>query len=1037
MDINMDSSKITRAVMFVVLLTQGVICSNTTDGDSRVIVKNSIAYHFVKNVKSVEMDLFVTRRIDVAPMLQGIDKIQHIHQRVLSLCRRIPSMLVQSSKPTNISAPPPPGLKATMYLVPTYRSVTRSEAEGVCRSKNYQLPEIYDNREMIELNILLLRFNISYVHAGIRWDFEENIHKFISTGLPFWYAFQRQLYRYDPSLPSKWDTIEWNKVAARSEARFVYMPDGSIGAFLENNVMSSQYQFRRDYWNWETNYSPFVAKSVICQDRWDGTPILSVDTPEPWKLDKHSIPYSDVRKPSKVRGKAKRAARPDLPGGPDKTTTRKPYQEKLAPMHSTPLEEFCYSVGNHLGETAIRSRDRLTNLLSQVDISINNYIDDRDITKRDTMDVDLRYNNTASRVPRDLATVIFKTGLKGIWTLIGFIDKIRTKRRLGKIEKTLDKHGQDISKLSQEIADHSIAINHLALVTDELNKRLDSLTYKVTELESRLGSLGTEVRTQQLLLLIDSLSGRTDQALTFAFEKLDNVIQHALVGQASSHILPISKLEELQVEINKYSTSIIDTAYERMKATVVSDPMSSTSLMCIINLSAVSRKTRELVRLISIPWYEKSFAMVPALDYNMVLLDQEMGYYTIVDPSEENGCLSDRCLTSNPAVQISSPSCGIPQFFDRHLEACSSTDIISNGMFLKQLISDGIIFSIRDESDAQVFCNLQMSKTNKLRGSGTINLPPGCTLVVTDPTGTVTKIDSSPLSQMIETQPLDLIPYGPGEIFKPSDKHYVNGTSSLVRMINSHLEEINRKLSDTKEDVAEQNLYVIIIGSLLGFTTLFCVILAALLFRYSRRFRKHVRKMAEELKAGLTEAHQKFLPFQPEQKVVAQVAEDLETELLVSHRALVPYKVNARPIPNPIRLPSLPVTKAPVAPASMGRQSSLNSLFHNLANIEDKLLMCECQNESLSYAGCVTPSSTREQVGGTSEVSIDDQAILPPPVPPKPSFGLLSPEFLNSRAGRNEDPDHIPPAMALLPYPKPMVGARPKGPHQRKPKSQK
>jgi uncharacterized coiled-coil protein SlyX len=299
--------------------------------------------------------------------------------------------------------------------------------------------------------------------------------------------------------------------------------------------------------------------------------------------------------------------------------------------------------------------------------------------------------------------MVFKAGVKSIWSLIGLIEKIRIRRRLGKLETAVDKQGKALIKLSEEIEKNSISINHLTLVTQDLTKRLDSLTTRVDNLEHQLGILGAEVRIQQALQLVDSMIGRTDQALDFAFTMLESIIQHALIGQTSAFLLPASKLEDLQAEVNKYSSALVDTAYERTRTTIVSDPASPLSLTCYINLFAVSRKSKEMVRLIPVPIFSGNQAFAPTLDHTLVLLDQEAGVFTTLDPNEENDCLADKCLSSNPEVSISSPSCGIPQLFDRQLSSCMNEDVYSNGMFLKQLLHDGIIYSVRHPTDVQIF----------------------------------------------------------------------------------------------------------------------------------------------------------------------------------------------------------------------------------------------------------------------------------------------------------------------------------------------
>ena len=827
-----------------------------TDADnSKVVLRNSIAYHFIKNVRAIEMDLFVTRKIDVSPVLQGINKVQNVRDRILTLCKKIPSAISDAKRNAEnakkAAEPSPPLPKPIFHTLPIAGRYSRTEAAAYCRANNYQLPEVYTAQESYDLTQLMKKYGLPAVHAGIYWDYEYVIHRFMATGLPAWHMWQRRIYSY---VPPNFVETSWASVSALNDARFFYMPDGNMGVYYETGAFSEGYQFRRDYRGWNKIVHFLSTSTVICQTKWAGEPIPPREPPKGWTIVHGAVEPSHVN-----QSLWKRDTELTSP------LTTSMLSDSPSNRTTTPLEELCLSVGEHLTEITDRSNYRLTTLLALVDISIDNKVSEHDLIKRDVyqLENDLQDSEIEiSRIERGLPSLIFSNGLKSVWTLMGFVDKLHNRRRLKKLEKTVDKQSKAIDQLSQEIASHSISITQLTLVTQDLTRRLQSLTYKVQELEVRISVLDTEVKTQQILQLIDSLIGRTENALSFAFAKLENIIQYALVGQASAFVLPTNRLNEIQDEISKQSPAIIDTAYERMRAIVVSNEEQPTSLLCIINLAAMSRSTKELVQLTPVPWYQKSVALAPVLDHRMVVLDQEAGYYTVVEPSEENGCMTDHCITSNPEVQISAPACGIAQMFDRQLDSCINEDIISNGMFLKRLISDGIIFSVKEEVTAQIFCKSQNSKTQKISGSGIVNLPPGCTIVLTDKAGVTTRIQSLPVSQMLETQSLDLIVNGPQQIFHQSTGSQMNGTSSLTKLINAHLNELSQKLVETTTEVESQHIYVIILSTLLGIVTSLCIATALFLYRYSRRFRRKVNHIRDDVHSRLTEAHKKFITFE-------------------------------------------------------------------------------------------------------------------------------------------------------------------------------
>ena len=449
------------------------------------------------------------------------------------------------------------------------------------------------------------------------------------------------------------------------------------------------------------------------------------------------------------------------------------------------------NVADHLTEVKERSSSRLTDLLALVDITIQTQnpsthkrstdieaYEETNITNIDVYNEPslVNHSDTVNRATRGLPAFLFMNGVRSIWGLLGFVEKIRTNRRLNKLEEAVAAQAGTVDKLSKEIAGHSIVLSQLQISTQDLERRVQDLTIRVTNLEIRVSTLETEFKIQQLLELIDGLVSRAEEALNYGFTKLESIIHMSLVGQTSAFLLPPNKLQEVQTQLNKESTAIIDSEYRHMKSIIVSDPdMLQPSLLAVVNIVALARKSKELVRLFPMPIYQGSTTLIPALDYTTVVLDQEAGTFTIVEPDELPSCLGDHCVTSNPETNIASRSCGIPQYYDRQQDLCNFEEITSDGIFLKRMQSDGIVFNVRDEVTAQIFCiNQGQSKAYKIKDSGIVNLPPGCVLSLTDKNGKIMKIKSLPVAQMIEFQPVELIIAGPkkflglGEILRYS-----------------------------------------------------------------------------------------------------------------------------------------------------------------------------------------------------------------------------------------------------------------------------
>src|SRR5574343_1079840 len=794
---------IVMLVLFNLLLVSGAL-EATTKGDPKVVIKHSIAYRSIRSVRAIELELFVMRKIDASPMLKGIEQIQQIRDRVATMCKRLSVQL----SPTSTPIPPTPRPPEPMFKQISIRSpITSAEAEARCSAAGLQLPELYTADERFQLTELMRSKSILAVHAGIKWDLGFTMHRFIATGYPAWQAVQKTVYAYNGE-KRKLNPKAWVDIAHQSEIKFFYTMNGDLAGYYEATALSRGQQFKSSYWTWD-EYQPlgeFATEELICQTKWNGSYIKEEPAPSPWKYTQEVI-QTELVKPNKV----KRELTVSI--------------TKTEPVDS-PLEELCASVTEHLTETFKRSQYRLIGALKQADISLEGQLAGHDLEKRSEPEIHFNDTQVPQREKRSTGSVVFKSGLKNSWSLLGFIEKVRIRKKLGKLEIQISDKKDQIAELTREVSNQSIAISRLTLVTQDLDKRLQSLTSRVTELEHKFGALGTEVRIQQLLQLLDSLIGRTDQALIFAFGMLESIIQSALVGQTSAFLLPADQLTKIQVEVNKYSTAIVDTAYDRMTTALISDPLEIGSLTCFISVFAMSRNAKELVKLIAIQAYQGVITSIPKLDYTTVLWNQEGQTYTHVDTSEVPACLQDKCICCNAELSTTAEACGVPQFYGRHLSSCVSEDISTNGMFLKSLLNDGIIYSVRNTVDSQIFCQKNsLTKSQKLKGVGIIYMPPGCTLTLTDSNGIAVRIKSPPATHLFETDAVELIHSGPAEIFQPANNSSINATNSVVRLINRQIELLDLQLAATTAEVETQHRIIVILGSTLGAVTLLSILI--------------------------------------------------------------------------------------------------------------------------------------------------------------------------------------------------------------------
>ena len=660
---------------------------------SKITLKHSIAYHFVRHTRSVEADLFVSRKINLAPIAEGLNTIQEVEERVSNLCATIPRFLREAVNRQAEAA----ANKPIFYHAYSEASAPYWQARSKCEALGLQLPEIYSeavNREFIEF---LIDNKIPYTFAGTEYDWGTLVHRLQSTGIPIWNLYQKNYYLIGSDY--KLSSITYRDMNSNADARFLYTQKDEILVYYETLRGSTKHTGPRD----NNDFQEMVAP-VVCQLKWTGkSPVTLKDVPHGWNKVIRALPDRIAM----------------IPAG--NGSSRSHRQVRVSDNVTTPIQDFCYSVSKHMTETLERSSTRLSNLLALVDVSIDTDFEETEKVKRDFNSTTNATSVESDRVKRDLLKTgrrLFKvgktvtrlsragplfgltTGFRAVWSLFGFIEKIRTDRRLKSLERAVSRNTEAIDQLSKEVASHSIAIDELNLVTQELTQRLNALTSRVENLERKVALIETEMRIQQILSFIDSLIERTQDALEYGFVKLESIIHNALSNQASAYLIPPDKLQDIQTQLSRDTSGLVDGDYSRMKSVVVAHPDDPTSLLAIVNLAALSRKSKELVQLTAMPTYRDEIAIFPQLDYHTVLLDQEGGTFTVIENAELSSCLADRCITSNPELPIVGSSCGMPQFFERQLDTCSYDEKVSDGLFLKRLLSDGVVFSVKEETRA-------------------------------------------------------------------------------------------------------------------------------------------------------------------------------------------------------------------------------------------------------------------------------------------------------------------------------------------------
>lgn len=509
------------------------------------------------------------------------------------------------------------------------------------------------------------------------------------------------------------------------------------------------------------------------------------------------------------------------------------------------MQDTCNSIALHVAEIETRSRERLSKVLNLIDISLSFNVTES-ISKA----------GTRKKEKRSVMSFLLKSGLRSLWSLFGIVEGIRNRRRLTRLEKEVsqlhakqERNNEMIDKLTLVITNHSILLDQLHVTTTQLTQQVNDLTNRVNNLDKKFLFLSSMFQASTILSMLGSVVDRTRDAMDHGFYILEHIVDKSLTSETSAHLLPADQIRRVQIEVSILSNAIIDPEYQRMKSVIVSDPKDQEYLRAIINVAALSRRHYELVELTPVPLFKGDQAIQPSLSYKAAILNNEEGLFVPLDPREMSNCLRDEhCLSTGPELRTNTLSCGIPQFFDWQRDKCDFEPILSNGIFLKRLGSDGIIFSVREEVSAQLFCSAIPGHVRPLTGSGVLQMPSGCNLVITTATGDVTRIKSPPDTQMIEAQDLVLISAGPDQLSKIKSLDSLSNTSTVLsRAINEHLISIEKQLDSTNDDVSHHWVIVVVLSIVLGFTCAFVVILVLLLHRYSSRFRRKVRVVRTEL----------------------------------------------------------------------------------------------------------------------------------------------------------------------------------------------
>ncbi len=795
----------------------------------KLVIKNQIGYHFKRVVREVSQELFISRKIDVSALFLGTQVLQQTQDNLMQYCIKIfdtsKSYAKQRHliKDTAIKPKPPRFVHDSTLPIADF-----AQAKAACEVKGMRLPEMYQMSDARELGSFLKSKSIPTCFAGLIPDVPEATFRFISTGIPIWKGPFDEAYDHlgkPHPIPIIMDD---------ADAKYIYSPRATLGVRWDipspiHNKQSAygDYRFRDS----EKGISE-IEHAVVCEVAWDGTrPATRAG----------SVPSTTVFIHKSKREGVRSSVDPDSDAD-----------------HTKSLREYCYSIVSMAEDTKTEMLGKITSLLSLVDISVhmeNNHGLQQIKRFSDDLESDSEILDRPKRViPIFMAKFFFTTGFKLIWGLYGIVDKIRTEKRLRKIEKNIanvqkqaSENSDLIRNLSQVAYGNSIAIEQLNITTRELMVRVNTLEHKVDDLTLRVDQTVNIVDATIMISLIASLISRIQQSMNSGYDVLKDVIHCSLLGQTSPLLLPLDQIDIVQNKVRKVSTSVLDPDFIKMQSIIVSDPSDPHLLLVIINAAALSREEVELVELVSVPYFENGKAFFPILDYQTVVLNQLKRSYSILQEQEEISCLSNRCYVSDVERPVSDKTCGIPQFFDEHTDACIADETTTTGVFLKPMLPDGILFAFQDEVTSQLFCQgAATGQPKKLKGTGIMQLPNGCLLSLVDKRGISTKVKGPPIYRMMDADDLALIVSGPlSSINSQGSQNGIQKKATYDGMITSHLSSVIQQMQTSDHRLDTQSTLIWSLLGILILVSIVVVVIMLLLYRYSTRFRLKVNHLRE------------------------------------------------------------------------------------------------------------------------------------------------------------------------------------------------
>ena len=775
----------------------------------KLVIKNQIAYHFKKVVKEVNQELFVSRKIDVSLLFIGIDVLKKTETEIRRLSDRIPDKIKGAVMQQDITGTKPVLEPYTLISDPYHTSF--KEAKAKCAALGMQLPEVYTIQQKETLTTFLSQRSVTHCFAGIEHDMVDSIQRHIATQYPIWKTGYQSLHNLFTGVQSD---LKYSLDDAH--ARFAYTSKGTLGVSTDSNTIIDAGQLGSHKFRENNHELSQLMSRVVCEPKWDGS--------------KHTVTLLDKMNKGGINVVTRYHRSID--------TNKKSENTSLSDMKS--IQTLCHSIADHAKESHTEMHSKLKDLLSLVDISVHDTITTNSRRKK--------------RIPIFIAKFVFVTGVKLLWQLFGFVQKVKMNNRLKNLEsklQTVDNRSQQnseaIQNMTRLICGNSVAIGQLSIRVDNLEIRLTLIEKQVETLWEKFSSLSYKFEAVNSLMIIENLISRTRQSMESGYTMLKDIIHHTKLGQTSPLVLPLNQIELVQNEISRSSTATLDPDFAKMQSIVVSDPNDPSLLLVVVNMAALSRRSLELVKMVPIPYFEDKNAYEVSLDYNTIVLDQTTHTFSILTEQEEYDCMFNRCYVGSSEQSLLERSCGIPQFYDRHVDGCVAESVLTTGVYLKPMLPDGVIFALNGEVQSQVFCkDKPKGQPRKLKGTGILQLPNGCILSVLDSNGKVTKVKGQPQYTLVTADDLELMPGGLLTALQTEvNTNNTQKVASVNAFVERHVSSVVRQVESIDDKIEKQHTHVWSLTAFILMIILSIIITVYLMYCYSNRVRNKIRHLKD------------------------------------------------------------------------------------------------------------------------------------------------------------------------------------------------